>query len=168
MTFLSYLGIVLASKLHDLNNKLGTFLCILWNTAQDKDYYQFCESLTETTCDGQLYGSIWLGARPQWLKQTLILLLLWRYFADVTEGYNQLTLRKKKESEAAQSCPTLCNPTDCSLPGSSIHGIFQARVLEWVAISFSRRSSQPRDRSQVSCIVGKHFTVWATRELNLS
>ena len=49
------------------------------------------------------------------------------------------------ESEVAQSCPTLYNPVDCSLPGSSVHGIFQARILEWVAISFSRRSSQPRD-----------------------
>ena len=46
---------------------------------------------------------------------------------------------------------------DCSLPGSSIHGIFQARVLEWVAISFSRGSSWPRDWIQVSCIVGRHF-----------
>ena len=43
-----------------------------------------------------------------------------------------------KESEASQSCPTLCNPMDCSVPGSSIYGIFKARVLEWVAISFSR------------------------------
>ena len=49
------------------------------------------------------------------------------------------------ESEVAQSCPTLCNPMDCSLLGSSVHGIFQARVLEWIAISFSRGSSQPRD-----------------------
>ena len=48
-------------------------------------------------------------------------------------------------NEVTQSCPTLCNPIDCSLPGSSVHGIFQARTLEWVAISFSRRSSQPRD-----------------------
>jgi len=47
---------------------------------------------------------------------------------------------------------------DCSLPGSSVHGIFQARVLEWVAISFSRGSSQPRDQTQVSHIVGRHFT----------
>ena len=45
--------------------------------------------------------------------------------------------------EVAQSCQTLCDPMDCSLPGSSVHGIFQARVLEWVAISFSRRSSNP-------------------------
>ena len=46
-----------------------------------------------------------------------------------------------KESEVAQLCPTLCEPMDCSLPGFSVHGIFQARVLEWVAISFSRGSS---------------------------
>ena len=59
----------------------------------------------------------------------------------------------------------LCDPMDCSLPCSSIHGIFQTRVLEWVAISFSRGSSQPRDRTWVSCIVGRRFTVWATREI---
>ena len=65
-------------------------------------------------------------------------------------------------SEVAQSCPTLCNPMDYSLPGSSVHGIFQAIVLEWIAISFSKGSSQPRDRTQVSCIVDRHFTVWPT------
>ena len=48
-------------------------------------------------------------------------------------------------SEVAQLCPTLCDPMDYSLPGSSVHGIFQARVLEWVAISFSRESSRPKD-----------------------
>ena len=67
----------------------------------------------------------------------------------------------------AQSCLTLRNPMDCSLPGSSIHGIFQARVLEWVAISFSRGPSRPRDRTQVSHIAGRHFTVWATREAQI-
>ena len=51
-----------------------------------------------------------------------------------------------KQSEVAQSCPTLCDPMESSLSGSSIHGIFQARILEWVAISFSRASSRPRDR----------------------
>ena len=71
-------------------------------------------------------------------------------------------------SEVTQSCLTLCDPMDCSLPGSSIHGIFQARVLEWVAISFSRGSSRPRDRTQVSHIVGRCFTNWATREALLS
>ena len=54
------------------------------------------------------------------------------------------------ESKVTQSCPTLCDLMDCSLPRSSVHVIFQARVLEWVAISFSRGSSQPRDRTQVS------------------
>ena len=72
-------------------------------------------------------------------------------------------IKKVKISLVAQSSPTLCNPMDCSLPGSSVHGIFQARTLEWVAISFSRGSSRPRDRTQVSHIVG--FTVWATREV---
>ena len=61
-------------------------------------------------------------------------------------------MKVKSESEVAQLCPTLSNPMDCSLPGSSVHGIFQARVLEWVAITFSRESSQPRDRTWVSCI----------------
>ena len=49
------------------------------------------------------------------------------------------------DSEVTQSCPTLCDPMNCSLPGSSTHRIFQARVLEWVAISLSKGSSQPRD-----------------------
>ena len=53
---------------------------------------------------------------------------------------------------------------DCSPPGFSVHGILQARILEWVAISFSRRSSQPRNRTWVSCIAGRHFNLWATRE----
>ena len=70
----------------------------------------------------------------------------------------------KKESEVAQSCPTLCDPVDCSLPGSSLHGILQARILEWIAISFSRGSSRPRDRTPVSRIAGRRFNLWATRE----
>ena len=69
------------------------------------------------------------------------------------------------QSEVAQSCPTLCDPMDCSLPGSYVHGIFQAKVLEWVAISFSRGSSWPRDRTQISHIVGRCFTIWAIRQV---
>ena len=52
----------------------------------------------------------------------------------------------------AKSCPALCDPTDCSLLGSSVHGISQARILEWVAISFCRESSQPGDQTRVSCL----------------
>ena len=62
------------------------------------------------------------------------------------------------ESAVAQSCLTLCDPMDCTLTGSSVHGIFQAIVLEWIAISFSRGSSQPRARTQVSRIVDRLFT----------
>ena len=69
------------------------------------------------------------------------------------------------EREVAQTCPTLCDPMDCSLPGSSVHGIFQAMVLEWIAISFSKGSSQPRDRTRVSRIIDRRFTLWATREV---
>ena len=54
---------------------------------------------------------------------------------------------------------TLCDPIDCSLPGSSAHGISQARILEWVAIPFSRESSQARDETQVSCIASSFFTI---------
>ena len=68
----------------------------------------------------------------------------------------------KSESASPQSCLTLCDPMDCSLPGSSVHAIFQARILEWSAISFSRRSSWPRDRTKVSCIAGRFLTIWAT------
>ena len=70
-----------------------------------------------------------------------------------------------KESEVAQSCLTLCDPMDCSLPSSSVHGIVQARILEWVAIFFSRGSSWPTDWSRVSSIEGRNFTVWATRQI---
>ena len=59
---------------------------------------------------------------------------------------------------------TLCDCMDCSLLGSPVHGILQARILEWVFIPFSRGSSWPRDRTQVSCIAGIFFTTWATRE----
>ena len=59
--------------------------------------------------------------------------------------------------KVTQSCLTLYNPVDCSPLGSSIHGILQARILEWVAIFFSRGSSQPKDITQVSCIAGRHF-----------
>ena len=58
----------------------------------------------------------------------------------------------------------LCDPVDWSPPGSSVHGIFQARILEWVAIALSRGSSQPRDQIQVSCIAGRCFNLWATNK----
>ena len=60
------------------------------------------------------------------------------------------------------SCPTLCDPMDCTLPGSSVHGIFQTRILEWVAISFSRGSSWPKVISSISCVGRWILYSWAT------
>ena len=85
----------------------------------------------------------------------------------VIYGCESWTIRKEsgKESEVAQSCPTLCDPMDCSLPGSSVHGIFQARVLEWVAYPFSRGSSRLRDWTRVSRIAGGRFCEsWTIRK----
>ena len=70
-----------------------------------------------------------------------------------------------KLSQVIQSCPTLCDPVDCSPPSSSVHGTLQAGILEWVAISFSRGSSQLRDWTWVSCITGGCFTLWAITSL---
>ena len=72
--------------------------------------------------------------------------------------FSRLSMKGGKV-KAAQSYLTLCDPVDCSPPVSSVHGILQARILEWVAIPFSRGSSQPRDRTQVSRIAGGFFTV---------
>ena len=73
-------------------------------------------------------------------------------------GYPLVSLDFPHSIVGTQSCLTLCDPKNCSPPGSSVHGIFQARMLEWVTIPFSSGSSQPRDWTQVSCIAGKFFT----------
>ena len=90
----------------------------------------------ELSC-GHLFTSIfWVGHCPRpWQIQTLLV-----------------------KVKVAQLCPTLCDPMDL------VHGILQARILEWVAFPFSRGFSQPRDRTQVSHIAGRFFTSWATRE----
>ena len=76
----------------------------------------------------------------------------------------KIFLKNREKVLVAQPCPTLCNPKDCSLPGSSVHGILQARILEWIALPFFRGSSQPRDWTWVSWILGRFFTIWAIRE----
>ena len=112
------------------------------------------------------HGRISRGKRQNTAAQTRFLFQT----CEFNKGsLGELTFRKErnkeKESEVAQLCPTLCNPMDCNLSGSSVHGIIQASILEWVAISFSRTSSQPRDWTQVSCIVSRCFPIWATREV---
>ena len=71
---------------------------------------------------------------------------------------NYQKAKAKVKVLVARSCPTVCNPMDCSPSGSSVHGVLQARMLEWVAIPFSRGSSGPRDQAQSSCIPGGFFT----------
>ena len=78
---------------------------------------------------------------------------------------SSLALQKAWKWKVKVKCLTLCDSMDYSLPGSSVHGIFQARKLEWDATSFSSRSSRPRGWTQVSCIVGRCFTIWATGEV---
>ena len=83
----------------------------------------------------------------------------------ILKSYRVFSDHSESESEVAQLCQILCDPMNCSPPGSSVHGILQARILEWIAISFSRGSSRPKDWTQVSCIAGRCFNLWATREV---
>ena len=88
------------------------------------------------------------------------LFLIWVHDIIIQPGSENSLLRVVW---VVQLCLSLCDPMNCSPPGSSVFGILQARTLEWVAVPFSR-SSQPRDRTWVSCISGRFFTIWATRE----
>ena len=68
--------------------------------------------------------------------------------------------KRKVKVLVTQLCLTLCNPMDCSPPGSSVHEVLQTRILEWVAIPFSRGFSWPRDWTHGSCTAGRFFTIW--------
>ena len=116
---------------------------------------------------------------PTWNLRSHLWLLLYFCIQQVTESVNSpysffyppllfllpTPCHSYFENESQVANPTLCDPMDCSLQRFSVHGIFQARILEWSAISFSRGSSQPRDRTWVSRIVGRCFTIWAIREV---
>ena len=78
--------------------------------------------------------------------------------------FSNCSLFKEILCSDTQFCLTVWDPMDCILPGSSVHSISRARILEWVAIPFSRWSSPPREWTQVFCIAGRFFTVWATWE----
>ena len=95
-----------------------------------------------------------------WLVVVFFLLL--RISNNIYHNVEHGIVVKSVKALVSQLCPIVCDLMDCSLPGFSVHGIFQARILEWVAIPFSRGSSQPRDWTWVSCTVGRFFTVWAT------
>ena len=93
---------------------------------------------------GPTVSSLHLSSNP-WTSQNLVTQLL-------------LTMCVCVRAQSLLSCPNLCDPMNCGLPSSSVPGTLQARILEWVAISSSRGSSRPRDRSWVSCIAGRFFT----------
>ena len=114
------------------------FILILHSTsAYSHNNHSDSESVSPSVMSEFLWAHRQLPARP---------LCPWDFLGKNTGKWSQ-------ESEVTRSCPSLCDPMNCSLPGSSLHGIFQAIVLESIAISFSSRSSQLRDQTQVSCIV---------------
>ena len=88
-------------------------------------------------------------------------------FLHTDKTFGSFSLGKCKEGSeglVTQLCPILCDPMDCSLSGSSVHGILQASILEWVAVHFSRGSSRSKDWTRISCLAKRFFTVWATQE----
>ena len=118
-------------------------------------------SVHKLVCTLKLWLNFFFGIQEgsQGTQESTVMCKIW---------VNIFSLKKRKsESEVIQSCLTLCNPMNCSLPVSSVHGIFQARVLEWIAVSFSRVSSWPKDRTLVSRLSDRHFTVWPTREAHI-
>ena len=90
-------------------------------------------------------------------------------FTFPTEIFNFICFFKKVKLKLLliQTCLTLCSPMDSSVSGSSVHGILQARILEWVIHSLLPGSSPPMDQTQVSCIAGRFFTIWAAREAHM-
>ena len=115
---------------------------------------QLCLTLSDPT-DGSLPGSSVHGT-----LQARVLEWGAIAFSTLNASFHNITIKVT----VALFCLTFCDPMDYSPPDSSLHGILQARILEWVAIPFSRGSSQPRDQTQVFCITSRFFTIWATRE----
>ena len=129
----------------------GICLFISWGLGEN-----FYFGLDRSHCFGK-------NRKPGMSKKEII--ICWkdtRLVHEIQRSTKGLSFRKASVL-VAQSCLTLCDPI-CSLPGSSVHGILQARILEWVAIPFSRGSSWPRDWTWASCTAGRCFTIWATRE----
>ena len=128
----------------------------LWDTREAVKLNEF-ETFYDDINSWLKFSRIWLKAGSTFQDRIVLSTL----FMSVLESASVFQILSEWVSEVAQSCLTLCSPMNCSLPGSSIHGIFQARILEWVP----RRSSRPRDWTWVSRIVDRCFTVWATREV---
>ena len=118
----------------------------------------------ENSMDCIVHGVTESRTRREWLS--LSLLSFWDnwfiQFLDIFLTVSMSIFRGNKvKVKVARLCPTLCDPMDCKSSGSFVHGILQATILEWVTISFSRGSFQPRNWTQFLCIAGRFFTVWA-------
>ena len=143
----------MAPQVHDY---LPCQLCGCWGL-------NFCGSCPQEGFS--LFSSFWVGPCNQKLSPLLPASLLVHLTSLLISQGQSISLRSLwREVIVTQLCLTLCDPMDCSPPGFSIHGILQARILEWVAIPFSRGSSRPRDWTWVSHIAARFFTSWATGE----
>ena len=158
---------------HSLSNSY-----LVWEWEQDWDH-RWERKTSQVYCDGRgwwsqshalpdhlvlcVTGQIkWLGGSLQWGGAVCC---PWGRGSTAASPQFQFPLDPcVRVCLVAQSCLTLCDSRYCSPPGSSVHGILQARLLEWVAMPSSRGSSQPRDGIQVSHIAGRFSTIWATRE----
>ena len=139
-------------------------------TTRRKDHWQLSWKITaEKTLDNVFIFSSLNLVLLICLIQTVIICLFHRIVMRIRQDNARKVFSTQKIllsiitihccCSVTQSCPTLCNPIDCCLPGSSVHGILQARILERVAIPFSTGSSQPRDQTWVSCVASGFFTI---------
>ena len=155
----NFSGAVSGAQWKNINSTVEPFaLTTSAKEAEVEWFYKDLQGLLEFTRKRCPFHYRWLECKSRKSRNTWSSRQIWPWSSEWSS--------KEKKSEITQACPTLFDPLDCSLPGSSILGIFKARILEWVCISFSRRSSQPRGWTWVSHIVGRCFTVWATREVN--
>ena len=100
-----------------------------------------------------------------WSDLAAAMLNLLKFSMKESNSWNTVWIKWQVQVKIAQLCLTLFNPMNCRLPGSSVHWLLKARILEWVAIPFCRGSSQPRDQAQVSHIAGGVFIIWAIKNV---
>ena len=135
-----------------------------------KDFGQEDKGITEDKMVGwspTQWTWVWASSKKWWRtgKPGVCSAWVWKVLDKAEWLKNNKTINTVKVKVlVTQSFSTLCDTMNCSLPDSSVHGISQAIILEWVTISVSRVSAWPRDQTQVCCIAGKFFTIWATRE----
>ena len=138
-------------------------MCVYWHIVRSTLSFLFCSLLRKNWLwlDDSLFGF----SQSSFRKAHVWSLFHWSdvlRLIKASERKNCVCVCVCVCVKVAQSCLTPCDPMDCSLPGSSVPGILQARILEGIAILFSRGSSWPKNWTRVSCIAGRFFTVWTT------